>query len=101
MINERTKAALRAAKARGAVLGGDRGYRPSCGPDAARAAATRRSGAEKAAHRLALDFERLRAVGVLSHAAIARRLNESGVPGPSGRGDWTHTTVARVLAKAA
>ncbi|TDH58636.1 recombinase family protein [Dankookia rubra] len=32
LISERTRAALRAAKARGAVLGGDRGYRPAGGP---------------------------------------------------------------------
>src|SRR3954466_5914684 len=38
LISERTRAALAAAKARGAVLGGDRGYRPSAGPCAAAAA---------------------------------------------------------------
>jgi DNA invertase Pin-like site-specific DNA recombinase len=32
LISERTRAA--AAKARGARLGGDRGYRPATGPDA-------------------------------------------------------------------
>jgi len=30
LISARTKAALAAAKARGAALGGDRGYRPTC-----------------------------------------------------------------------
>jgi DNA invertase Pin-like site-specific DNA recombinase len=34
LISARTKAALAAAKARGAVLGGDRGWRPMQGPDA-------------------------------------------------------------------
>jgi DNA invertase Pin-like site-specific DNA recombinase len=33
LISERTKAALGAAKARGARLGGGRGYRPTAGPD--------------------------------------------------------------------
>src|SRR5947208_5482170 len=41
LISERTRAALPAAKARGAVLGGDRGYRPSAGPCAAAAASVR------------------------------------------------------------
>jgi len=36
LISERTKAALAAAKARGAVLGGDRGYRPLAGSCAQR-----------------------------------------------------------------
>ena len=39
LISERTRAALAAAKARGAVLGGDRGHRPATGPNAAAAAA--------------------------------------------------------------
>jgi len=59
LISARTKAALVAAKARGAVLGGDRGHRPSAGPDAAAAVRVRREGAQRAAHRLALE------VGVL------------------------------------
>src|SRR4051812_8345401 len=59
LISERTRAALAAAKARGAVLGGDRGYRPSAGPDTAAAALTRRLAAERAAYRLVLEVERL------------------------------------------
>jgi DNA invertase Pin-like site-specific DNA recombinase len=100
LIAERTRAALAAAKARGAVLGGDRGYRPPAGPDTALAAQARREAAERAAHRLVLEVERLMAEGVLGHAAVARTLTERGVPTPSGRGAWTHTTVARVLARA-
>ena len=38
LISERTRAALAAAKARGAVLGGDRGYRPPAAPCAVAAA---------------------------------------------------------------
>jgi DNA invertase Pin-like site-specific DNA recombinase len=101
LISEPTRAALRAAKARGAVLGGDRGYRPPTGPDAAAAAQVRREAADRAAYRLALEVERLRAEGTVAHAAVARALNERGVPGPSGRGVWTHTTVGRVVARAA
>jgi hypothetical protein len=51
LISERTKAALAAAKARGARLGGDRGYRPSAGFDGGAAAVSRRVAAERTAHR--------------------------------------------------
>lgn len=100
LISARTKAALAAAKARGTVLGGDRGYRPSSGPDAAAAARVRREGAERSAYRLVLEMEALQADGVTSHAALARMLTERSVPTPRGGLIWTHTTVARVLAYA-
>ncbi|WP_431266939.1 recombinase family protein [Dankookia sp. P2] len=101
LISEWTRAALRAAKARGAVLGGDRGYRPAEGPSAAAASQARRVAAERAAHRLALEVERLRAESVVGQAAIARALTERGVPAPRGGAAWTHTTVARVMARTA
>jgi hypothetical protein len=47
-----------------------------------------------------LEVERLKAEGVLGHAAIARVLTERGVPTPRGGATWTHTTVARVIAQA-
>ena len=100
LISERTRAALAAAKARGKALGGDRGYRPAAGPDAAAAALARREAAERAAHRLALEVERLRAEGVEGHAEMARLLTARGVPTPRGSVVWTHTTVARVLQRA-
>ncbi|MDN3564608.1 recombinase family protein [Paeniroseomonas aquatica] len=100
LISERTRAALRAAKARGTMLGGDRGYRPAMGPSAAAATQARRLAAERAAHRLTLEVERLRTEGVTGQAAIARALTERGVATPRGCGVWTHTTVARVLARA-
>jgi DNA invertase Pin-like site-specific DNA recombinase len=100
LISERTRAALAAAKARGKALGGDRGYRPATGPDAAVAAVARREAAERAAHRLALEVERLRAEGVEGHAEMARLLTARGVPTPRGAAVWTHTTVARVRALA-
>jgi DNA invertase Pin-like site-specific DNA recombinase len=100
LISERTRAALAAAKARGAVLGGDRGYRPVAGPDAAAAARARRDASERAAHRLSLEVDRLRAEGIDGYAALARVLNERRVPTPTASGAWTHVTVARVMAKA-
>ena len=44
LISERTRAALAAAKARGAVLGGDRVHRPTAAPCAGAAAAARGPG---------------------------------------------------------
>ena len=101
LIGERTRAALAAAKARGVALGGDRGYRPATGPDSGAAALARRLAAAQAAHRLALEVERLRWEGVGTLQGLARALSGRGVPAPSGAGVWTHTTVARVLARAA
>ena len=100
LISERTRVALAAAKVRGRVLGGDRGYRPAGGPDGVAAAQARRETADQAAHRLALEVEQLRAGGALTQTAIAKALTEQRVPTPSGTGAWTHTTVARVLARA-
>lgn len=101
LIGERTRAALAAAKARGRMLGGDRGYRPATGPDAALAAQARALAAERGAHRLALEVEAERAAGSASLAEIAAALNRRGLCPPSGRGSWTHTTVARLLRVAA
>jgi DNA invertase Pin-like site-specific DNA recombinase len=99
LISERTKAALGAAKARGARLGGDRGYRPLAGADSGAAAMTRREAAERAAHRLLLEVDVLRAEGVTSRQALARTLTERRVPTPQGGATWTHTTVGRLLTR--
>ena len=96
LISERTRAALAAARARGVRLGGDRGWRPVVGPDAAAATRAREDGATRTAHRLLLEVEALRAEGVVGQAALARALNQRGVAPPGGRGAWTHTTVARL-----
>jgi DNA invertase Pin-like site-specific DNA recombinase len=101
LISARTKAALGAAKARGTVLGGDRGYRPTKGPDSVAAASARKLAAERTAHKLALEVQALRGVGISSHQGFAKALAERGVPTPRGGSVWTHTTVARVLARLA
>ena len=101
LISERTKVALAAAKARGAVLGGDRGYRPLAGPDAAAAARVRRVGAERGSHRLALEVTALQQAGVSTMLGLAQALTERGVLAPRGGAVWTHTTVARVLSRVA
>ncbi|MBK1660593.1 hypothetical protein CKO45_20445 [Paracraurococcus ruber] len=56
--------------------------------------------AEQDTQRPAAKLERLRADGVIGQAAIARALTERGVPTPRGSGAWTHTTVARLMARA-
>lgn len=100
-ISARAKAALAVAKARGTILGGDRGYRPSAGPDGAAAARVRQEGAERAAQRLALEIEALRAEGISTLAGVAKGLMARGVQTPCGGANWTRTTVARVLARLA
>jgi DNA invertase Pin-like site-specific DNA recombinase len=99
LISARTRVALAAAKARGTVLGGDRGWRPSQGPDAGRASQARQDAAQRTAHRVALEVERLRGEGITSQAGLARALTSRGVPIPQGGTVWTHTTVARVLTR--
>jgi DNA invertase Pin-like site-specific DNA recombinase len=99
LISERTRAALAAAKACGARLGGDRGYRPSAGPDSRAAVVSRRATAERAAHRLLLEVDRLRDGGVTSMHGLARALTEGGIPAPRGGEIWTHTTVGRLLSR--
>lgn len=98
MISARTKAALAAAKARGAVLGGDHGGRAT---DAARAkaAAVRQGKADKLAADLASIIANIRAKGATSLRAIAAELNAQFVPATRG-GDWTAVQVSRVLARA-
>jgi DNA invertase Pin-like site-specific DNA recombinase len=97
LISERTRAALAAARARGRVLGGDRGYRPSAGPDSGAATLARGRAAAQVAHRLLIEVDRLRDAGPTSRQALARTLTERGVPAPRGGKTWTHTTVARLL----
>jgi DNA invertase Pin-like site-specific DNA recombinase len=99
LIGERTRAALAAARVRGVALGGDRGHRPAVAPDAGAAALARAEAAERTAHRLRLEVERLRAMGHVSHAALARALTARGVPTPRSGAVWTHTTVARLLTR--
>jgi DNA invertase Pin-like site-specific DNA recombinase len=99
LISERTRAALAAAKARGRVLGGDRGWRPTTPPCAKAAAQERAAAADRTAHRLLLEVEALREGGITTHVGLARALTERCIPTPRGAGIRTHTTVARVLAR--
>lgn len=99
LTSERTTAALMAAKARGVKLGGDRGYRGGTPPDARQAAhaATLARKAKAARFRVSVapTVRALRHQG-LSYRAIAARLEEDGVPSPTGKG-WNHMAVIAVL----
>jgi DNA invertase Pin-like site-specific DNA recombinase len=94
MISQRTKAALRAAKERGAKLGGYRG-----GPkvDPALGTAAKREKAKAFNDRIRAALTELQTSGATSLSEMARRLNERGILTRRGKG-WTATQVARVLA---
>lgn len=95
MISERTKAALAAAKARGTMLGGDRGWRPAPA-DSAAARAALAEAATRHARGVYLEIERLRYEGRTTLAALADGLDEAGVATPRG-GRWRPTAVRRAL----
>jgi DNA invertase Pin-like site-specific DNA recombinase len=97
MISARTKAALQAAKARGTLLGGFRGYVPTR-EDRLAARAVRKATAKAFAADLAPIIAGLRAQGVTSCNAIARALTGQGVPTARGASTWTPAGVSRVLA---
>lgn len=93
-ISARTKAALAAAKARGAKLGGNRGGDLSKGSAAAAAARTAASRARHQKVRQAIDA--LRATGATSLRQIAAELDRQGVITPRG-GQWSANQVRRVV----
>lgn len=92
LISERTKAALAAAKERGAVLGGFRGVKV----DPAQGLAERQRRATDFADRVRQEVESLKAQGAASLRDIASRLNERGIRTRRG-GDWSAVQVARIL----
>jgi DNA invertase Pin-like site-specific DNA recombinase len=96
MISQRTKVALAAAKARGTVLGGFRGYIPSR-EDSLASAAVLKAKAKAFAADLAPIIVELRAQGVTSLNAIAQALTAQGVPTARGSSVWTAAGVARVF----
>jgi DNA invertase Pin-like site-specific DNA recombinase len=96
MISARTKAALAAAKRRGKVLGGNRGFLPNAKMRKASAATLEKRTAARAAL-LAPIIAELQAAGATSLKAIAAKLNERKIPTARGDGSWTATQVMRVL----
>jgi DNA invertase Pin-like site-specific DNA recombinase len=95
MASERTRAALAAAKTRGAVLGGFRG-RVGTSVDLAKARATRTAKAKQRAIDLAPTIESLRSNGARSLRAIAAGLNAVGIAAPRG-GEWSAAQVRKAM----
>jgi DNA invertase Pin-like site-specific DNA recombinase len=96
MISKRTKDALAATKARGKKLGGVR-FRQ----DESRVVITKRFRLQERAAARAADIapaiRELQAAGAESLRAVAKGLNDAGIPTPRGQGSWSATQVQRVL----
>lgn len=92
-ISSRTRAALAAAKARGVVLGGNRG-RNLTNADRLKGQAARSSAASARANLLKPVLSDLRATGYTTLASLAAALTERGYPAPRG-GRWSAMQVRR------
>lgn len=96
IIQERTRTALTAAKARGVRLGGDRGNLPSVSRAGALASArTRHASAQRRADDLRPIVDDL-VSRQFSLRAIARELTHRSIPAPRG-GTWGPSQVYRLL----
>jgi DNA invertase Pin-like site-specific DNA recombinase len=96
LISTRTKAALAAAKARGQVLGGNRGAVLSKEARAIGRAIQAKRAVQRATDLRPLILD-LKQQGILSLSGIARGLNARGIPTARSGQLWTATQVARVL----
>ncbi len=90
LISERTRDALRAAKARGVVLGN-----PRLAENQTRANAANKTEADRFARNVAPIIAKIRASGVTSQRAIAKALAARGVATARG-GEWTAVQVAAI-----
>lgn len=98
MISDRTKAALKAAKARGVQLGGNRGAVITA-EARARSVEARTEAAGRRATDLLPIIAEIQAAGAGSLREIAAALNARGIPTARG-GEWQAVQVQRVLARA-
>ena len=89
LISQRTREALKAAKARGVVLGN-----PRLAESLDRAVASTKAEADRFAKNTAPIIREIRAAGAASHRAVARALNARGVPTARG-GTWSAVRSAR------
>jgi DNA invertase Pin-like site-specific DNA recombinase len=91
MISQRTRDALKAAKARGVVLGN-----PHLADVRRRAVASVKANANLFAQNVAPVIREIQSSGVASHRAIARTLNTRGIATARG-GQWTAVQVGSIL----
>ena len=100
MISARTKAALGAAKARGVILGGQRGSVDRMAIVAAKgnlaSAKIRKEAAEKGRQDLLPVIQTMRMNGAKSLRSIALRMNQMGLTTTRG-GKWSAAQVMRVI----
>ena len=91
MISQRTRDALKAAKARGVVLGN-----PHLADVRRRAVVSVKANANRFAQNVAPVIREIQSSGVASHRAIARTLNTRGISTARG-GQWTAVQVGAIL----
>jgi DNA invertase Pin-like site-specific DNA recombinase len=91
LISARTKAALRAAKAQGTVLGN-----PRLSEAAARARPLERAAPDQFAANLLPLVREIQKAGASSLNAIADALNKRGIRTARGK-EWTHVQVGLIL----
>jgi DNA invertase Pin-like site-specific DNA recombinase len=91
LISERTRAALKAAKARGAILGN-----PKLAQARVKAWTATKAEADRFAMSTGIIISEIQATGITSHRAIARALNARGIP-TARRGRWTNVQVSAIL----
>lgn len=100
LISERTRAALAAAKARGARLGSPTNGAHLKGLGNAQAVAAIQAGADAYAKRLGPVLAELAALGIVTANAQAKALNERSIRTPRG-GKWAAQSVLNVRARLA
>ena len=96
-ISERVSAALQAAKARGVKLGGKRSEQPMTREVQAASHQASAARADKRALEIAALINQIDETGTFSRTRLAAELNLRNIPTPSKNGDWTTTTVTRLL----
>ena len=94
LISQRTREALKVAKANGTVLGN-----PRLDEVRARGTAATKAEADRFARNTMPIIREIRAAGAESNRAVARALNARGVPTARG-GQWSAVQVGSILARA-
>lgn len=94
LISARTKAALGAARLRGAALGN-----PDMGRITGMAATAKRKWAQVFADGVLPEIRSIQTRGITSHRGIAAELDRMRVPTATGRAGWSGTMVGNVLAR--